>query len=288
MQNYRVSTSNRWAVIIVVDCSLSMQQPMVLNHTPMRKIDTANIIVNNIIDELVARASRKDNVRNYFDIAVLGYSGSGTRSLLTDADSDLVSVTALAEQRPQPEQIYIKQRLGAEGDLEDVPFTLYPWVRLSASGISPMYDALQRAKLLAKEWCESSRLSYCVPPIIFHITDGGCSDATELDLIELSREIQEVGPSNGKVLLYNVHLVSDDDLLPCEYHLPRNDLFYSHNPESMTLFKMSSVMPNYLNAYVNYYLCREEGGLRRTFSINTIPTHIISAINIGSINHVIY
>lgn len=288
MYDYRVSTTRRWAVIIVVDCSLSMQQTMVLNRTPMRKIDAATIIANNIIDELVARSTRYGTVRNYFDIAVLGYSGSGTLSLLPDPSHDLVSVTTLAEQRPQPEQIYIKRSVEGGDELVDVPFTLYPWVRLTASGLSPMYDALQRAKLLAKEWCTNNRQNHCVPPTIFHITDGGCSDATDLDLLDLSREIHKLHIGSENVLLYNTHLISDDDTLPCEYHLPRKDYFYSHNPESTLLFNMSSIMPGYMNAYVNYYLCREESGVRRAFSVNTNPTHIISAINIGSVNHTVY
>lgn len=287
MHNYRVSTTHRWAVIIVVDSSLSMLQPMVLNHTLLRKIDVATIIVNNIIDELVARATRHDSVRNYFDIAVLGYSGSGTRSLLPDSYHDFVSVTMLAEKRPQPEQIYIKQSVD-NATLVDAPFMLYPWVTLSASGLSPMYDALQRAKHLAEGWCVDNRRNHAIPPTIFHITDGGCSDATELDLLDLSGQIHNLGIGSDKVLLYNIHLISEGDPLPCEYHLPRKEYFYSHNPESMTLFNMSSILPDYMNAYVNYYLCREHKGVRRAFSVNTIPTHILSAINIGSINHTIY
>ena len=72
MYSKPITHLNRGAILMVVDCSMSMQEQTLLNRVPMRKIEAVATLCNYLIDELLERAKRHDEVRNYYDIAVLG------------------------------------------------------------------------------------------------------------------------------------------------------------------------------------------------------------------------
>lgn len=100
-----VTHRNRTAIILVIDGSVSMKGRMRINSQPMPMSEVAAMVANFIIDELVERARRNKRVRNYYDIAAIGYSGDGIESLLPGDGSGLISVERLAEYMPTAKDI---------------------------------------------------------------------------------------------------------------------------------------------------------------------------------------
>ena len=85
--------------------------------TEMSKIEVASLIVNHMIDDLVARATRGINVRDYYDIGVIGYSGYEAYSMLPGDDTVFKRVVRLVEDSPQPKFVSLNCQT-VDGDIE--------------------------------------------------------------------------------------------------------------------------------------------------------------------------
>ena len=154
----------------------------------MRKMEAASLIANFAIDELLVRASRANEVRNYYDIAVVGYSGDGVEMIIGDENDSLTDIKSLMERRPQPRRYNIIQQ-DTDGNMVSAPITLHEWVEPKACGSSPMYEALIQVKRLIADWCDNPHHRYCFPPLVINISDGGCSDAEYDELIDIAKDI---------------------------------------------------------------------------------------------------
>lgn len=99
---------------MLVDCSLSMLQPNYIGALNRSKMEITELTCNMMIDELVERCSRHGYVRNYYDIAVIGYSHDEVRSLLPGDSQGFVPMNRLAEMapcsRPSPRITYPSKR----------------------------------------------------------------------------------------------------------------------------------------------------------------------------------
>ena len=99
MYTRQISRASRTAFIIALDLSGSMSDDTLAIRDARTKADALSVIVNELLNELIARARRSDRVRDYYDIAVIGYSGRGIEPLLSD--EWFISVDRL--ERIQPE-----------------------------------------------------------------------------------------------------------------------------------------------------------------------------------------
>ena len=289
MYQQQITHLNRTAIVIALDCSVSMKKWTTINSMPIRKSEAAALVTNFIIDELLGRATRNHKVRDYYDIAVIGYSSNGVESLLPCSDEGFVPITKLAEVAPQPKTIYIDQTM-PDGHIMSAPFTLHPWVEPKAMGTTPMYDALVEVKSLVEEWCANPDNYNSFPPLVFHISDGDCSDADDRELIDISQRITKTRTRDGHTLFVNVHLSSTDEVDEyCEV-FPSEATFYTNDPDRMTLFRMSSVIPEALEPAIREMLHPKYPGPYRAVAFNATVCELLSVINIGSesINRVKY
>ena len=94
MYEQRITRTHRTAIILVIDCSTSMQELTTINNLRMSKADAIAFACNYLIDELMALATRHDGLRNYYDIAIIGFSGDGIVSLLPS--EGFISIAQLA------------------------------------------------------------------------------------------------------------------------------------------------------------------------------------------------
>jgi hypothetical protein len=115
-----VTHYDRCAILFIVDCSLSMRNLTRFGTTEMSKIEVASLIVNHMIDDLVARATRGINVRDYYDIGVIGYSGYEAYSMLPGDDTVFKRVVRLVEDSPQPKYVYLNCQ-SVDGDIRSMP-----------------------------------------------------------------------------------------------------------------------------------------------------------------------
>lgn len=265
-----------------------MLQPAKLGQLVRPKIEIIGLICNLMIDELILRASRGDDVRNYYDIAVLGYSRGRVESLLPGDSEGFIAIDRLTEMMPMPKTIYIEQR-DADGRIFNAPIMFHEWIKPLAAGSTPMHEALAYAHTLVEKWCRNLDNRYSFPPMVFHITDGACSDADEAALLDVSSRIMQTHTEDGNTLLFNIHL-SSDTWNDYNEIFPNAKKFSSDRRDRTILFKMSSPIPKTLEALVAYLLGLKHRGPYRGVAFNTSPCELLAILNIGteSVNNIRY
>jgi hypothetical protein len=232
-----------------------------------------------MIDELVVRATRGDRVRNYYDIAVLGYSRGCVESLLPGEGEGFIAVDRLAELMPAPTTVYIEQH-DRDGSIINAPITLHEWIAPRAAGSTPMLEALATVHKLVEEWCSNLDNRHSFPPMVFHITDGSCSNTEREVLIEIASHIKLTHTEDGNTLLFNIHLSTDVDAK--QHIFPSNRSFKTTDRDRELLFMMSSIVPKHLEDSVAFLLNLKRRGPYRGMMSNYSPGDLISIINTGT------
>lgn len=283
MYTQGVSHHHRAAIVVIVDCSTSMRKCASLNGMPMIKADAAALITNFIIDELLDRARRYDEVRDYYDIAVIGYSGDGVVSMLPGDGKGFISITRLAEMEPQPRTYYIDQTR-PDGTRVKAPFVLHPWIEPEAHGTSPMFEALIHVKGMVAEWCKDGDNRDSLPPIVFHITDGDCNDTDAWSMLHAAQDITNTSTYNGNTLLLNIVLLTmgEEDFNTKVF--PAEATYHSTDRNRMLLLRMSSLFPEELEPRVKGMFHLTERGPYRAIAFNTSITEFLNIISIGTEN----
>ena len=75
MYTQSITRSHRTAFILAIDQSGSMAEKLLFRGRQTTKAEAVAEVTNRLLFELIERARRRDEVRDYYDIAVLGYSG---------------------------------------------------------------------------------------------------------------------------------------------------------------------------------------------------------------------
>jgi urease gamma subunit len=75
MYTQSITRAHRTAFILLIDGSGSMAEEVLFRGKLISKAEAVATITNELIFELMERARRAEGVRDYYDIAVLGYHG---------------------------------------------------------------------------------------------------------------------------------------------------------------------------------------------------------------------
>ena len=260
-----VTHRNRTAIILVIDGSVSMKGRMRINSQPMPMSEVAAMVANFIIDELVERARRNKRVRNYYDIAAIGYSGDGIESLLPGDGDGFISVERLAEYMPQP-RTYVVEQKTPEGVSVYAHFLLHSWIEPKAKGCTPMYDALVTVKDMVEEWCNNIDNHDSFPPLV----------------LDIAKRITATHTNDGNTLFVNLYLSPSNEDDDFSLIFPSETIFHSNDPDKRILFKMSSVVPKSLEPVIYDMLHQRYRGPYRAVAFNASVCEILSIINIGS------
>lgn len=280
MYQQPITHKQRTALVIAIDCSTSMQGLTRINSTVISKSAVASMVCNQLIDELLMRAKRGSIVRNYYDIAVLGYSGDGVTSLLPDPHNGLTPISTLAGDTPQPKTIYIDQTT-PRGDLTSVPVTLHQWVESFAKGGTPMYEAMATIYDMISDWCALPENKNSFPPIVFNISDGSCSDGSDNALRSIAEDITSTHTNDGNTLLINIHLSSLEDEHTPEL-FPADSEAYMYGHEQRRLFMMSSIIPKDIEPLIANMTTSNAAGPYRAVAFDATMSELLSILNIGS------
>lgn len=179
MYSQEITRRHRTAFVIAIDQSGSMQEKVRFGRHEMSKAAAVARITNSLLTELVDRSRRTDGVRNYYDVAVVGYSGDEA-SMLLDEDG-FVAIDRLARRQPQTETLYSEETL-PDGSAMLAGHTVQQWLLPKAAGKTPMYEALLRVRDLLAVWCARDENRASFPPVAINITDGEASDCTDDEL----------------------------------------------------------------------------------------------------------
>lgn len=274
-----VTRKNRTAFVILLDRSGSMAEKITFDGRCMSKAEALASVTNRLIFELLCRSRRSDGIRDYFDLALMGYSGDKLHSIISGADG-FVPISQFA-------------LLGAASEAngsEFAPEKWYPtsnsmlprWVSPAAEGSTPMFEALLEACEITERWCARPENADSYPPTIFNITDGEASDADEADLCEICDRIRSLSTRDGNVLLFNIHLATSPTERQIIFPASKEEL--GQNRYARLLYDCASTMPETYSRYIATLRNDPVPAQYRGMSFNAAIHHVATMMNIGSIS----
>lgn len=277
MYSQEITRQHRTAFILALDRSGSMQESVRFGKKVMSKAEAVSIIANALITELIDRCRRTDSLRNYYDVAVVGYSNDNIEMLL--GRDGMLSIDDLSRISPRRRTLSDEEQL-SEQNSAIFQHSLDEWFSPHAEGNTPMYEAMLRVRDLAKEWCEKSENRQSFPPVVINITDGEASDCDDNELRDICEQIKRIATDDGNVLLINIH-ISTDSTLPAII-FPMAEELTGAGRYSRLLAECSSVMPSAFDSAI----CEMKGrGATPPFfgmGYNASIIELLSMVNIGS------
>lgn len=278
MYEQEITRKHRTAFIFAVDRSLSMREMTgTVCGITASKAEMVAFAVNGVISELAERARYEEGIRNYYDIAVIGYSGDEALSLL--GGRRFVPVSELPLLEPEVRNYPVTLHT-ADGRPVVRERKCERWIKPEAEGGTPMYGAFSEIYDMLREWCADPCNADSFPPVVINITDGEASDCTPAELEALARRIMGLGTSDGNVILMNIHMTAGGDgcrcLFPAEGEIPADDRYAS------MLARCSSVLPPSFEPLVRDLKGSVPGGPFRAMGYNASPESLVMMLDIGS------
>ncbi len=283
MYEKSITREHRTAFGILIDQSGSMAELIEYEGRLITKAAAVAEVTNLIIGELMERANRQDGVRDYYDIAVVGYSGGGVESMLSEGEEPFVSIKELSLREVQTRREFIERRLPNTEGTTTFAMNVHEWIKPHASGETPMYEALNYMYDALKVWCAKPANFDSFPPMVFNITDGESSDCSSSDMQKIAREMRTLATSDGEVFMINIHIASSADKQSMLFPTYR-EIESCTNRKAKELGYASSVMPSVFDDMI----CDLKGVRNQQkfigMSYNTSIEELIAILNIGTIS----
>lgn len=278
MYESEITSRNRTAFVILVDRSQSMSETIATDCGSATKAAAVSVVVSRIISELIARARRDNGVRDYYDIAVLGYFDERVVPLI---DPRRVFIPVSEFGAYAPERCSVPRRVVLpDGSVSMRSESVDMWIKPQACGDTPMYGALLYVRDIVAEWCAKPHNAASFPPVVFHITDGEASDCDPDELKHLCRQIKSLATADGNVLLINIHITADPDARPVIF--PVEEEIDGDRRYVRLLADCSSIMPEPFAAMIRRHRDTTSSGPFYAMSYNASITELITMLDIGS------
>lgn len=269
--------------VLLLDQSSSMEGP-IEGHNPSsdRKKNELAKQVNGFLAELVIRSTMEE-IRRYFDVAVIGYRTDEKGNPLVQptlggalAGNTLCSVAEIGE-NPARIDAFTKSFFNEDtGDIEEVLEDRPVWVDPMAEGGAPMCSAFREAYEVVDAWIAEHPRSF--PPMVIHITDGHYTDGGEGALLECVDSLKSLAIDGGNVLLFN-SLLSGEKADPVLFPHSSNLL-----PDGVAglLFRMSSELPEPMRAFLLRAGFELETGARGMGFNTNMGSTLVRSLDLGS------
>ena len=199
-----ISRANPSCFVFVIDQSGSMGDAFGgASSSGRSKAQELADVLNRLLQNIVTRCAKGEEVREYFDVAVFGY-GQNLGPVLQGplAGRDFVKISEIAFNPLRLENRMKKSPDGA-GGLVDQSYQFPIWIEPANNGGTPMCEALRRVKIALETWVGSHYNSY--PPTVIHVTDGESTDGVPSTIAD---EIRSLATNDGPTCLFNLHLSS--------------------------------------------------------------------------------
>lgn len=237
-QPQEISRSHPLLLVFLLDQSGSMSESLG-GETNLRKADGLADAINKTLQNLVLASTKEMGKppRDYFYISIIGYGYEKTNDAAGFIlQEKIIPISQIADNPLRVEKRKV-QRYAGGGELITEERSFPVWFDPVAIGGTPMCKAFRIAKEVVEEWIQN--YIDCLPPIVFNFTDGESTDGNPEYIAE---EIKQISTQYGNVLCFNLHL-SSVQASPVEYP-DREDIL--PDEFSRELFRMSSIMPNYM------------------------------------------
>ncbi len=266
----QISRGSPTAFLFVVDQSGSMSDKMASGKSKSEFVADA---LNRTLMNLVTRCTKAEGVRDYFDVGVLKYGGNGVGNGFSGAlGAKVLNPVSAIEQSPVRVEDRKKKMDDGAGGIMETSVKFPVWFEPTASGGTPMREALTRAAEELVAWCDAHPDSY--PPTVLHVTDG---ESTDGDPEEIATQLTQIRSNDGQVLILNIHvscLGGDPIRFPSSASALPDDY-------AKLLFRMSSQLPEHLIRFA-----QEKGNTvgieSRGFMFNAEAAEIVDFFDIGT------
>jgi hypothetical protein len=270
------------AFVFLIDQSGSMKNNVEHDGKTITKAQLAADVLNDTLNELLARATKGDDVREYYKIAIIGYGGESstkanylwqgnlagkqwcTMQEITDGFIEKVDVSTTRKTRTGEETIIVTRK---------------KWMNAVANKQTPMLDALNKANEIIEQWLVEHSGKDCYPPTIINITDGEATDAKAPELIAISSKIKSLHTSDGNVLMFNIHI---DDAGNTPIVLPETISELPDNKYAHTLFEMSSALPARYDGDLQAIKKATDRKIYKAMCYNADATKLVTIMSIGT------
>ena len=190
-----ISSANPCLIVFLLDQSGSMDEKFG-NASHSKAMELASAINDNIYEIGLRCISGYGEVKNRFEIAVIGY-GKNDDKVQSGWEGPLsgkwvVSIKNIFEY--------------SLGQHNEKPI----WIQPYANGSTPMKKAFENANLLCNDWINWGNHRDCHPPIIINITDGEATDTDSRfsSLKDTINQIKWLCTNYGNVFILNIHISS--------------------------------------------------------------------------------
>lgn len=272
------------AFIYLLDISGSMAENIVYESEKMTKNDALNKIVNTTLHETVLGCKGYDGVKDYFDIAILGYHKNRVINLLEPftGKEGFCNINDIVNSKINTKTYnYIRTKEDGTTFISQRSITQY--IKTEPYGTTPMYKALENAHSLLQKWIIEHKGRKCFPPILINITDGEMSDATNSEMIMISQRIKRLSTENGAVIFFNIHLSSQVNAESIAFPTTSDSLPDIRNIKLM--HEMSSELPESFHDALIWempWFKKENLKHAKTMCYNTPVNSLTKILKIGS------
>ena len=268
----QISRKNPTLFVFLIDQSGSMDAE---DSQGKKLSEHVSETLNRLIAGLLLRCTKNEDVRDYFHLAVIGYSGSGVQHLIKPEGNNRTSVkiSEIPKKLIRTEEKKRKVPDGA-GGLVEIKFNYFVWIEPMANGGTPMVGAFAKAKEIIAEFIQEYPNSY--PPIILNLTDGEPSDWSGNGPIPEALDLMKSKTTDGDVLVLNCHMSVNEGYI---HKFP--DSPDKLDPKAKDLFYSSSILPEvFLSAARerDYKVSPNSRG----YMYNADITNIIQFLEIGT------
>lgn len=228
--------------LFLLDQSFSMEEP--IGGSDVRKCDALTDTINGWINNMTIRAAAAGGIRDWMDVAVVGYSTGSDDENDIKLGSCLPGDLANSAWQPisalQAQPLRLKDSMqkifdADAGEMIEMPVQIPVWIESKVLGGTPMCTALEYSRQIAEQWINLDHQN-CFPPIVIHITDGEASDGNP---VESANSLKQLQTSNGNLLLFNCHL----SMLAADKIMFPHSIEVLPDPFARDLFEMSSILP---------------------------------------------
>jgi hypothetical protein len=269
-----ISRANPTCFLFLIDQSTSMMEPIMGVPGNPRKAEFVADALNRVIQNLVVLASKDVEVRNYYQIGVIGYGSTVGPALGGNlTGKELVWVEEIYSNPLRVEDRVKKESDGAGGFIE--VNTKFPvWFDPVANGNTPMCQALKLAESVLSKWVDENRMSF--PPTVINLTDGEANDG---DPREPAEAIKALSTSDGNVIFLTLHASSNNAFQPAVFP---NNTEVLPNDAAKVMFEMSSTLPEHMHKYAEELSEQSFAEGAKGIVYNAGIAEIVRALDIGT------
>lgn len=276
----QITRNTPTAFIFMVDHSVSMDRTTNLFGEEMTMAEAASRIVNQQINELVLRCIKSNEVRHYYDIAVIGYGQDAYYAWNGDLEGrKFVSPEELRDNPYKKITVREEKRTRKGTTVREVEKV--QWMEARHDGSWTHVDkAFDLVHGLLDEWMSEHHDKDCYPPTIINITDGEFNGAPTSYVLQQATELKSMFTNDGNVILFNIHFTpsksADEVICP----VSKDEL--GNNSYAKTLFDMSSLLPLRYNDDIARNLNDDRKGRHVAMGVNADATALIKLMDIGT------